>query len=138
MEKLINTCSPAAAVFGGLCAKVLGGWDILLYALRFLICCDYITGIVKGVCLKNLSSALGFRGLLKKLTILVVVAVANVVQSLLGDTLAIREIVMMFFIANEGLSVLENIAAVGTRIPKPLQNVLLQLREKQEEDTKQK
>ena len=75
-----------------------------------------------------MSSKIGFKGLLKKVTILVIVALANVVQQLTGDNVAIREIVIVFYIANEGISVLENAAVVLPNMPDRLKDILLQLR----------
>ncbi len=132
MEKLFNTISLVFAFLGGIFAKALGGWDMLLCGLIFLMCGDYVSGVVKGVYLKKLSSEIGFYGLLKKIMVLLVVAVANVIEGVLGNSIAIREIVLMFFIANESLSILENISAIGTIVPNCLRELLLQLRDKNE------
>ena len=69
---------------------------------------DYLTGIIKAIYTKTMSSEIGFKGLLKKITILIIVALSNVLaEYITGDNVAIREIVIMFYIANEGISVLE-------------------------------
>ena len=82
-----------------------------------------------------MSSEIGWKGLLKKLATLCVIVIANTIQSLLGDNIALRDIVLMFYISNEALSVLENMAAVSNIIPPELKDVLLQLRSGME-DTK--
>ncbi len=91
---------------------------------------DYVTGIIKGIYNRELSSQTGWKGLLKKVATLCIVIVANLLEKLTGGNIGIRDIVIMFYIANEGLSILENVAAMGNIIPQPLKDVLLQLREK--------
>ena len=78
---------------------------------------------------KELSSAIGFKGIVKKIMVFVVIAVAYNVQRMTGDTIPLREIVIVFFICNEALSILEN-AAEFINIPQQLKDVLLQLRDK--------
>ena len=108
---------------------------MLLKTIVFLAIADYITGWIKGIYTKQLSSEIGFRGLLKKIVMFIVIAVSFVIQGLIGGTIPLREVVIMFYIANEGLSLLEN-AAVFTPIPDKLKNVLLQLRDKDSGDAK--
>lgn len=129
MDKLFNWISVIAGMVGGFLSYWLGGWDVLLKTIVFLAITDYITGLIKGFYLKELSSEIGFRGLLKKIVIFIVIAVAFVIQKMLGDNIPLREVVITFYIANEGLSLLEN-AAVFAPIPEKLKEVLLQLRDK--------
>ena len=128
MEKLFNWISIWFGIVGGLCTYWLGGWDVLLKTIVFLAVVDYITGIIKAVYLKKLSSEIGFKGLLKKIVMFIVIAVAFVIQQLIGGTIPLREVVIMFYIANEALSLLEN-AAIFVPIPDKLKDVLLQLRD---------
>jgi toxin secretion/phage lysis holin len=132
IEKLFNWFSIAAGVIGGTIAYFLGGWDALLIALTTLVVLDYITGVVKAAYSKELSSEVGFKGLLKKIMIFIVVAASFVVQGVTGNILPLREVVIVFFIANEGISLLEN-AAVFIPIPEALKNALIQLRDKDAE-----
>lgn len=132
MEKLFNWISVVFGAAGGILSYWLGGWDVLLKTIVFLAIADYITGWIKGIYTKQLSSEIGFRGLLKKIVMFIVIAVSFVIQGLIGGTIPLREVVIMFYIANEGLSLLEN-AAVFTPIPDKLKNVLLQLRDKDSE-----
>lgn len=132
MEKLFNQISVIFGLFGGFLSYWLGGWDVLLKTIVFLAVIDYITGIIKGIYLKQLSSEIGFKGLLKKIVMFIVIATAHVIQELIGGTIPLREVVIMFYIANEGLSLLEN-AAVFIPVPDKLKSVLLQLREKDTE-----
>jgi toxin secretion/phage lysis holin len=128
MEKLFNIYSISAAVIGGLLASIFGGWDVLLKAMVTLTVLDYITGILKAIINKELSSRTGFTGLLKKVIMYAVIATGVVVGRVIGDTIPLREAVLMFFICNEALSLLEN-AAEFVPIPDRLKEVLLQLRE---------
>ena len=132
MDKLFNWISIVFGFAGGFLSYWLGGWDILIKTIVFLAVVDYITGIIKAVYLKELSSEIGFKGLLKKIVMFIVIAVAFVIQQLIGGTVPLREVVIMFYIANESLSLLEN-AAIFVPIPDKLKNVLLQLRDKDSE-----
>ena len=134
MDKLFNWISIASGTVGGFIVYWLGGWDTLLKTIVFLAIVDYITGIIKAVYTKELSSEIGFKGLLKKIVMFIVIAVAFAIQELLGGKVPLREVVIMFYIANEALSLLEN-AAVFIPIPEKLKEVLLQLREKDTEDS---
>lgn len=109
---------------------IFGHWDTILWALAALMTLDYITGIIKAVYTKSVSSETGYKGILKKITILVIVALANIIQVITGGAVAMREMVIMFYIANEGISILENVAAVSQKMPAALKNILLQLRDK--------
>lgn len=132
MEKLFNWISVFCGLIGGGLTYWLGGWDVLLKTIVFLAVVDYITGCIKGIYTKQLSSEIGFKGLLKKIVMFIVIAVAYVIQGLVGSKIPLREVVIMFYIANEGLSLLEN-AAVFVPVPERLKAVLLQLREKEDE-----
>lgn len=133
MDKIFNWISIIFGMVGGCLTYWLGGWDVLLKTIVFLAVADYITGWIKGIYTKQLSSEIGFKGLLKKIVMFIVIAVSFVIQGLIGGTIPLREVVIMFYIANEGLSLLEN-AAVFTPIPDKLKSVLLQLRDKDSGD----
>lgn len=133
MEKLFNWISVFCGLIGGGLTYWLGGWDVLLKTIVFLAVVDYITGCIKGIYTKQLSSEIGFKGLLKKIVMFIVIAVAYVIQGLVGGKIPLREVVIMFYIANEGLSLLEN-AAVFVPVPEKLKSVLLQLREQDESE----
>ena len=132
MDKLFNWFSIIFGFIGGFFTYWLGGWDILLKTIVFLAVVDYITGLIKAVYLKVLSSETGFKGLLKKIVMFIVIAVAFVIQQLIGGTIPLRECVIMFYISNEAISLLEN-AAIFVPIPEKLRDVLLQLRDKESE-----
>lgn len=129
MEKYFNAISFIAAVIGGFIASLLGGWDGLLKTITVLMVLDFLSGWLKGLYTKSMSSEIGFRGIVKKVVVFMVIGGANAIQWLISGSVPLREIVIMFFIANEGLSLVEN-AAVMIPIPQKFKDVLLQLRDK--------
>lgn len=127
--KDINLFSVIGGTAGGILTFMFGGFDAILKALAVLVILDYITGLIKAAYTKTVSSEIGFKGILKKLLIAIVVAVAVIIQHLVDDAVPLREIAIMFFICNEGISILEN-ASEFIPIPQKLKDVLLQLRDK--------
>lgn len=131
--KYFNDISIAFGIVGGSLAWLVGGWDVLLWTLVGFIILDYLTGLAKAWKTKKLSSQIGFEGLVKKMMILVMIVVANFLQRLIGDAVPLREIVILFFISNEGISLLEN-AAMFITVPDQLRDALLQLRDDDKEE----
>ena len=129
IEKMFNGVSVVGGIVGGFLCQWLGGWDVILKALVVLIVLDYITGVLKAIVTKTLSSQVGFTGLIRKIVIFIVVATAVTVQAVVGDAIPLREIVIIFFICNEGISLLEN-ASEFVPIPEKLKDTLIQLRDK--------
>lgn len=128
-EKLFNSISIGCSLIGGFVCQSLGGWDATLKALVTFVVLDYIMGVLKAVSNKTLSSSVGFKGLIKKAVIFIVIATAVVVQSVVGEAIPLREITIIFFLCNEGISLLEN-AAEFVPIPEKLRETLIQLRER--------
>ncbi|MBO5094753.1 MAG: phage holin family protein [Lachnospiraceae bacterium] len=128
MEKYLNGTSIVIGAIGGTFIKALGGYDMLLRTMLCMTVLDYITGMIKAVYQKQLSSGIGFHGILKKIMVFMLIAAANILQPLMGNTIPVRETVIMFFISNEGLSLLEN-AAVMIPIPDSFRKILLQIRD---------
>ena len=104
MEKMFNFISVIGGLVGGFIVSLFGGWDVMLYTILLFAILDYFTGILKAVYKKELSSAIGFKGIVKKIMVFVVIAVAYNVQRMTGDTIPLREIVIVFFICNEARS----------------------------------
>lgn len=129
MERYLNTITMLLSIFGGIVVRLLGGLDQLLDVFLFLIIVDFITGWIKAIATKELSSRIGMLGIAKKVTMLFVVAVAVRVEKVVGNNLPIREMVLIFYIANEGLSFFENIATF-IPIPKKLKELFIQLKNK--------
>lgn len=111
---------------------LIGGWDTLAKVLFGLMFLDYLTGLIVGYKMQNLNSQRAFKGLRKKLLILVILCGASLMHKLVPD-LAFRTLVGMFYCATELLSIVENVAKVGVPIPKKLKKALEQLREEKEE-----
>ena len=118
----------AVAAIGGWLGYFLGGMDGLMIALIIFMVLDYITGLMCAITDKKLSSAVGFKGICKKVLILMLVGVANVVDiHIVGTGSALRSAVICFYLSNEGLSLLENAAHIGLPIPDKMKDVLAQL-----------
>lgn len=129
MEKYFNSISIIVGIVGGFICKHLGGFDMLLGVIITLVVLDYLTGILKAIYNKQLSSEVGYKGIIKKIFIFIVIATAYEIQKVVGDSIPLREMTLMFFIANEAISLLEN-AGEFIPIPEQLKNVLVQLRDK--------
>ena len=118
----------AVAAIGGWLGYFLGGLDGLMIALIVFMALDYITGLMCAVIDKKLSSAVGFRGICKKVLILMLVGVAHIVDlHVVGTGDALRSAVVCFYLSNESVSMLENAAHLGLPIPEKLKSVLAQL-----------
>ena len=118
----------AFTALGGWIGYFVGGVDGLMTALLIFMVLDYITGLMCAIADKQLSSAVGFKGICKKVLILMLVGVANVVDiHIVGTGSALRSAVICFYLSNEGLSLLENAAHIGLPIPEKLKSVLAQL-----------
>lgn len=103
---------------------LFGGFDVALSCLVIAIALDYVSGVIKAFYTKQLSSKIGFKGLLKKIGILILVMVSVLVDRVAGNTGAIRTLVIYYFVANEGLSIIENLAATNIPIPAVLKRAL--------------
>ena len=93
---------------------------------------DYLTGIASAIYNKNLSSKIGLKGILKKFGYLCVVALSVVIDNLTGQSGLIRSLVIYFFVANDGLSIIENMAEMNVKLPQKLIDSLEQIRKKGE------
>ena len=131
MKEFWNTIQLVFAAVGGWLGWFLGGCDGLLYALLAFVVVDYITGIMCAVVDKKLSSAVGFKGIFKKVLIFTLVGIANIVDmQVLGTPGVLRTAVIFFYLSNEGVSLLENAAHLGLPIPEKLKEVLEQLHDR--------
>ena len=126
-------CSILAGIGTGL-VYLWGGFDVAMQCLLIAIALDYVSGIIKAFVLKQLSSAVGFRGILKKVGILVVVALAVLIDRVTGESGAIRTLVIYYFVANEGLSILENAGKAGLPIPHSIKEALQALKRQGDKD----
>ena len=123
----------AIAAIGGWLGYFLGGIDGLLTALIGFMAIDYVTGLMCAVADKKLSSSIGFKGICKKVLIILLVGVAHIVDlHVVGTGNALRSAVVCFYLSNEGISMLENAAHLGLPIPEKLKTVLQQLHNRDE------
>ena len=117
------------AVFG----FVFGDLNGLMIALVALIILDYISGVIAAVVEKKLSSEVGAKGIAKKIFMLLIVAVANIVDiNVIGEGHVLKSVTVVFYIANECISLIENAGRLGVPVPKKLPDVLEQLKSKEE------
>lgn len=103
---------------------LFGGWDQVLKILFIMIILDYITGVVRSGMKGELSSRTGFKGIIKKVAILVVVVIAVQLDKSMGQVNIFRYMVCFFYISNEGISILENFSKMGVPLPSFLVNLL--------------
>lgn len=127
MDRIFNIFSLITGFVWGILGYCLGGFDILVIKLICMTILDYITGVLNAYMSKTLSSDIGFKGIVKKVMIYTVVVCAVMIGKLIGGKLPLREVVITFFVANEGLSLLENVSPY-LPIPNKLKDALLQLR----------
>jgi toxin secretion/phage lysis holin len=125
--KTFNSISVAVGVVGGFFVQYLGGLDKFLQGLFCMMILDWVAGLIGAMYNKKLSSQIGYKGILRKIMMLVVVATAVVVRSVIETDIPVREIVIVFYLANEGISILEN-ASQFLPIPAKVKELLLQLR----------
>lgn len=133
MKEFWNTIQLAFAAIGGWLGYFLGGCDGLLIALIVFAVVDYITGVMCAVADHSLSSAVGFKGICRKMLIFTLVGIANIIDvHVIGDGSILRTAVIFFYLSNEGVSLLENAAHLGLPIPEKLKDVLEQLHDRSE------
>ena len=118
----------AFTALGGWLGYFLGGADGMLIALIVFVALDYVTGVMCAIVDKKLSSAVGFKGIFKKVLIFALVGVGHILDThVIGSGGAMRTAVICFYLSNEGLSLLENAAHIGLPIPEKLKEILAQL-----------
>lgn len=132
MKELWSVTQMVFATLGGFCGWFLGGIDGFLYALVAFTVIDYLTGVMCAVNDHKLSSAVGFRGICRKVLIFCMVGLGNILDVyILGEGSVLRTAVIFFYLSNEGVSMLENAAHLGMPIPDKLKDVLEQLHERE-------
>ena len=125
-----NAIKIAVGIGGGLASYLFGGWSVLLQTLVLFIALDYAFAIVVAATHGELNSKKGFKGIAKKVAILVLVAVAHQIDLVLGDGSLIRDSVIFFYIANELLSILETVGKTNLPIPNALRKAVETLNSK--------
>lgn len=133
MKEFWNMVQMVFAAVGGWLGYFLGGNDGLLYALIAFVVIDYITGVMCAITDRKLSSAVGFKGIFRKVLIFLLVGIANIIDvQVIGTGAVLRTAVIFFYISNEGVSLLENAGHLGLPIPEKIKTVLEQLHDRAE------
>ncbi|HEL1838369.1 TPA: phage holin family protein [Streptococcus suis] len=133
MKELVTINKVLFTTIGGLVGSLFGELDGILYALLIFIIIDYMTGLFAAILEKNLSSAVGFRGIFKKVVILFLVALGHLIDTkIIHHGGAVRTMVIFFYLSNEGVSIIENAVRIGLPIPEKLQSILHQIHDKGE------
>ena len=128
----------ALSVAGSFLARALGGWDTALQTLIILMAVDYITGILIAAVWQRsnksktgaLESRAGFKGLIRKGLILLVVLIGVQLDAIIGLQAFCRTAIVLFFCGNEGLSIVENLGIMGLPLPDFIKSKFEQLRDK--------
>ncbi|MBN8200470.1 phage holin family protein [Bacillus sp. NTK034] len=135
-----NTDTLYTVITGGTISSVaylFGGLDKLLLAFVILMACDFITGVLAAFYDKRVSSKNAYKGLAKKGGMFVMIIAANVVDQVTGsDNHFMRNAMIMFLIATEGISLIENLGRLDVTVPKFLSQAFSQLKDKHEGDKK--
>ena len=133
MKEFLKNIQLIFSAVGGWLGYFLGGCDGLLYALIAFVVIDYITGVMCAIINRELSSAVGFKGIFRKVLIFLLVGIANIIDvQVIGTGAVLRTAVIFFYISNEGVSLLENAGHLGLPIPEKIKTVLEQLHDRAE------
>jgi len=134
LKNIINTIRYIGAAIGSMAVYFFGGWDLLLQILITLTVLDFITGVLSAAYNKKLSSDIGYIGIVRKIGIYIIVAVACLLDSLMNTNLVLRGATIGFYIVIEATSILENWGTMGLPLPKVIRVALKQLKDKMEGD----
>lgn len=115
--------------------NILESTSVTFNVLILFIALDYISGIFRAIVEQKLSSQIGYKGILKKIFILLIISTSYLIDKfiIMADTKSITLIVTIFYISNEGISILENANSIGIPIPSKLKQVLLSVRDEENE-----
>ena len=130
MEKFKEVFAFIFTMLGSFLGFYFGEIDAFVYSLLCFVIADYITGILKARVERKLSSKIGFKGIAKKIMIFIIVGIGNLCdKNLIKSEPMIKTAIIFFYIANEGISILENSLAIGLPIPIKLKVLLEKFKE---------
>ena len=133
MKEFWNMIQLMFTAVGGWLGWFLGGSDGLLFALIAFVVIDYITGVMCAISDKKLSSAVGFKGICKKVLIFALVGGGHILDAfVIGSGSVLRTAIIFFYLSNEGVSLVENCAHLGLPVPQKLKDVIEQLHNRAE------
>ena len=131
---MVKVLTSSKYIFSGVATFItylIGGWDYSIIALLIMMSIDYLSGVFVAIANKQVSSEIGFKGIAKKCLILCMVAIGVIVDNLLKTEFELcRMLVIYFYIANEGISILENASNLGLPVPQKLKDALIQIQNK--------
>jgi toxin secretion/phage lysis holin len=136
MERFDSIYKTGAAVLGGFTGLIFGKTNELLGVLISMVIIDYISGLIAGYIENKLSSKIGFKGIARKVMIFVMVALAHQVDVALGTKNMFRDATIVFYMANELLSIFENAGRMGVAVPERLMQAVEVLKGKSKEGQK--
>lgn len=117
-------------LIGGFLGWFIGSCDGFILTLIVFAVIDYITGVLDAYFKNELSSEIGFKGIIRKVVIFAVVGVANVLDVyIIKNGSVLRTATVFFYASNEGISILENLTSMGVPIPRFLKKALKQLKD---------
>lgn len=134
MENIGTVVKVVAAIGGSLFATIYGEWNQIFFVLTLLVVADFLSGIAASATEGAMSSKVGYVGIIKKLGIFVIVAMAHQLDLIFGNTNALRDAAVFFYMANELISVVENAGRIGLPLPPSITKVIAALKEKGEKE----
>lgn len=138
MKELFNNFKPIISFCGATITVLFGMWDTPIRILVLFMVLDYCLGVARGYINKELSSDIGLKGVARKAVIFAVLIVAVALDKLMNTgNWVFRTLVCYFYIANEGLSIVENCGALGLPIPDKLKDALAQLKDGEKKGIKE-
>ncbi|WP_347487750.1 phage holin family protein [Desulfoscipio sp. XC116] len=128
MDTFVNNFKIIIVLLGCILGSIIGEVDSLIYALVAFMAIDYLTGLLLAIYEKRVSSNIGFKGISKKVLIFALVALGNIIdQYIIGSGSFLRTMLIMFYLSNEGISILENAARMEIPFPQKLKDILLKI-----------
>lgn len=128
MDSVLDKAKIIFALSGGVFGWLFGAFDSLIYSLIAFVAIDYITGVLVAIHNRTVSSEIGFKGISKKVMIFALVALGNIIdQNIISSGSSIRTMIIMFYLSNEGISIIENAGKIGLPLPQKLKAILRQL-----------
>ena len=128
MDSVLDKTKIIFAFSGGVFGWIFGGLDSLIYALVAIVAIDNNTGVLVAIHNNRISSEIGFKGISKKVMIFALVALGNIIdQCNIGFGSSIKTMIIMFYVSNEGISIIENAGNMGLPLPRKLKDIIQQI-----------
>lgn len=135
MNNILTAIKVVFSFCGTMLGYFFGGFDVMMITLLVFMVIDYLSGLINAIIKKKVSSNIGFKGIAKKVLILLLVGSVNLLGIATGIE-GLRYIIISFYLANEGISILENASKLGVPIPQKIKEILEQLKEGESHESK--